>query len=229
MDQVTNFFENIFSTSGFSPLWQCGYWTSFHGWLQIVARLLIVLTCFFIPVALIRYKALKKSPAAFNTAYSLAAAFCLLYGMSQLLEMFVFWVPVFRFNTLALLLSAIAGLFLVFYLFIQLPDIGAAAVSKDLENKLLRQALEKEEELRKKETVLRLQNEKLSEIAWIGSHRLRGPVASILGLSRLFNHENLADPDNAKIIEGIYAATKDMDSVVIELVEKASTKETIQR
>ncbi len=76
-------------------------------------------------------------------------------------------------------------------------------------------------ELMQKNKLLQVQSEKLNDITWLVSHKVRGPVASILGLSRLFNRENYADPDNAKILDGIYSAANELDIVIKELVAKA--------
>ncbi len=81
------------------------------------------------------------------------------------------------------------------------------------------------EGLEHKNKLLQLQDQRLSDIAWLVSHKVRGPVASILGLSKLFNHDNYADPDNAKIIEGIYASATELDNIIKELVAKAGKKD----
>jgi signal transduction histidine kinase len=81
-----------------------------------------------------------------------------------------------------------------------------------------------EEDLNQKNKLLQIQNDKLNDIAWVVSHKVRGPVASILGLAKLFNHNDLADPDNAKILEGIYSAANELDTAVKEVVVKAGKK-----
>lgn len=64
------------------------------------------------------------------------------------------------------------------------------------------------------------QNEKLSEIAWLQSHQVRGPVATILGLVPLFNYKNPADPDNLEILEMIQATAQQLDQNIKEVVNK---------
>src|SRR6185437_7439605 len=63
------------------------------------------------------------------------------------------------------------------------------------------------------------QNEKLKEIAWIQSHKVRGPVASILGLANLFN-DNPTDPINKQILDGIKTAVHNLDKIIREVVDK---------
>jgi len=62
------------------------------------------------------------------------------------------------------------------------------------------------------------QNAKLKEIAWIQSHKVRGPVASILGLIALFNYEETADPVNKEILSGIKTASTHLDEIIKEVV-----------
>lgn len=64
------------------------------------------------------------------------------------------------------------------------------------------------------------QSNVLTDIARIQSHDVRGPVATILGLVQLYNHDDPADPDNKKVIEGIGSMTEQLDSVVKEVIIK---------
>ncbi|MCW3121830.1 MAG: hypothetical protein JWQ38_1322 [Flavipsychrobacter sp.] len=66
------------------------------------------------------------------------------------------------------------------------------------------------------------QNTALREIAFIESHKVRGPVTTIMGLEQLFNHEDFTDPINKIIVEGISRTTKDLDLIVREVVLKSN-------
>lgn len=66
------------------------------------------------------------------------------------------------------------------------------------------------------------QNKALREIAFIESHKVRSPVANILGLEQLFNHDNLADPVNEEVIEGISTMTRQLDLIIREVVRKSN-------
>ena len=57
------------------------------------------------------------------------------------------------------------------------------------------------------------QNNRLREIAWIQSHEVRGPVASILGLIQIFNVDNPADPINKEVLNNIKEATDKLDEI----------------
>ena len=64
------------------------------------------------------------------------------------------------------------------------------------------------------------QNEKLREIAWIQSHKVRGPVASILGLASLFNYDVTDHENNIEILEKLKIATDNLDTIIKEVVDK---------
>jgi light-regulated signal transduction histidine kinase (bacteriophytochrome) len=66
------------------------------------------------------------------------------------------------------------------------------------------------------------QNEKLMEIAFIQSHNVRGPVASILGLASLFSHDPHEHKTNIEIIEKIKTAANDLDAIIKEVVGKTN-------
>ena len=74
-----------------------------------------------------------------------------------------------------------------------------------------------------KETERRLkqQNETLKEIAWIQSHKVRGPVASILGLMKLIDWENKTPSDNMQVIQNLQATAERLDAIIHEIVEKS--------
>jgi len=58
------------------------------------------------------------------------------------------------------------------------------------------------------------QNEQLRHIAWVQSHEVRGPVATILGLAGLFNTDEPADPINNDILAKIKEAANNLDNVI---------------
>jgi PAS domain S-box-containing protein len=64
------------------------------------------------------------------------------------------------------------------------------------------------------------QNNKLMDIAWIQSHKVRGPVATILGLASLLNYNENTDEPNAEIIINLKLATQMLDDIIREIVEK---------
>jgi len=77
-------------------------------------------------------------------------------------------------------------------------------------NCLLRDITESQRHLHKIED----QNKRLREIAWIQSHRVRAPLASILGLVQLCE---LGDSSNAEVLPMLKRAAGDLDQVIMEI------------
>lgn len=80
-------------------------------------------------------------------------------------------------------------------------------------------------EERKQSVKIQAQTDKLREIAWIQSHKVRGPVASILGLVELFNKDNIGDPANKEILDNIKMAAGSLDEIIKEIVDKTNIME----
>lgn len=67
---------------------------------------------------------------------------------------------------------------------------------------------------------LSLQNRRLKEIAFLQAHQVRAPIASVLGLSNLFNFNQPSDPFNGEVLHKLRVATENLDNIVKEIVEK---------
>lgn len=70
---------------------------------------------------------------------------------------------------------------------------------------------------------IQLQNQRFKDIAWIQSHKVRSPVATIMGLVQLFNKENPHDPINAEVLDGLNEAAATLDEVIKEINAKTET------
>jgi len=62
--------------------------------------------------------------------------------------------------------------------------------------------------------MIRKQNERLRKIAWIQSHMVRGPVATIIGIANLFNMDDPSDPENMELVEHIKSTAHKLDEVI---------------
>lgn len=337
MNQVSEFFSKLFSTSGFPARWHCGQWSDFLGWLYIGSDLLIWSAYFAIPLIIINFIAKKRHSIPFHPLFFLFAAFILACGTTHFFDAVMFWVPVYRFSALLHFITGIISWATVIYLIKIVPiaftlkspqelqqeidlrskveeeliirnnlleeaqDIAKLSywnwdinkdniewseaarkiyglpmghqlnlkgfikavyypdqeyVKKEIDNiiltgtftdiycrtvtpqKEIRHVFIKGEVIKDKNgnTIslkgmvqditeqqlnleqIKIQNEKLRDIAWIQSHKVRGPVSSILGLIQLVNHANPADPDNAHILQMLTKATNDLDNVIREVV-----------
>ncbi len=85
----------------------------------------------------------------------------------------------------------------------------------------LKEAEDKREKI-KSDNLLKLQNDKLFEIAFLQSHEVRKPVANILGILDLINEEDPGDPENIELIPLLLVAAKELDSVINQIVQKTN-------
>lgn len=69
---------------------------------------------------------------------------------------------------------------------------------------------------------LKIQNEKLVEIAFLQSHQVRAPIAQILGLYNLFNFADYSDPINGEILDKMKITAKSLDNIVRDIVQNTS-------
>jgi PAS domain S-box-containing protein len=69
---------------------------------------------------------------------------------------------------------------------------------------------------------LNKQEQLLKDVAFISSHRLRMPVASLLGLFAQLDKENLANPDNLPFLLHIEKLVNDMDAMLHEMADKCN-------
>ncbi|MDB5013103.1 MAG: sensor protein [Daejeonella sp.] len=116
------------------------------------------------------------------------------------------------------LLFTSTGIFLLCYL-------------ENLSVEELRKALnesQKELLLRKKsEELLKIKNEKLTEIAFLQSHIVRKPVAHVLGLIsllKLYDPNNLSD---SELIPCLEVAAQELDAVIHEIVRNTHEVESL--
>lgn len=115
MNEVWDFFSNLLDTSDFPPMWHCGYWSLFHGWLYIFSDVAIWMAYFAICIIIIKYIS-KKYDSQYIRVYFLFAAFILACASTHLLDALMFWYPFYRVNALIRFLTAIVSWVTVFNL-----------------------------------------------------------------------------------------------------------------
>lgn len=72
------------------------------------------------------------------------------------------------------------------------------------------------------------QKKKLKEIAWVQSHKMRSPVATILGMAELFNYDDPTDPVNAEVLNNIKSLTQSLDKMIHEVDALTRVKEEVK-
>ncbi len=71
---------------------------------------------------------------------------------------------------------------------------------------------------RKRLSQIEAQTQLLMEIANIQSHKVRGPVATLLGLVEVFNFEEIGDPENMAVMQGVAEVTGRLDEIVKDVI-----------
>lgn len=84
-------------------------------------------------------------------------------------------------------------------------------------------------ERKKAEEEQRKHFKKLSDIAFLHSHHVRAPIASILGLIELVNFENPEDPKNIEIFYHLKKTSLMCDTVIKEIIEKTTEIEELNK
>ncbi|WP_207532636.1 sensor histidine kinase [Desertivirga arenae] len=132
MQDIINFFSDIFSTEFWPARWNCGLWTDFHGWLYIIAELMIWAAYFAIPFLLFRIISQRKD-LPFSKIVWLFIAFILLCGSTHLMDALIFWWPAYRFSALLKFITGVVSLFTVYALYKIMPQLLHLRTSEDLE------------------------------------------------------------------------------------------------
>jgi PAS domain S-box-containing protein len=71
---------------------------------------------------------------------------------------------------------------------------------------------------KKGEHLILEQNQQLRHIAWVQSHKVRAPLARILGLVRIFNYEQADAPENKDYLQLVLDQANALDEVITEVV-----------
>lgn len=73
--------------------------------------------------------------------------------------------------------------------------------------------------IRQKQKISELRTQqKIADIIHLSSHKVRGPIASILGLATLYNKNIPDDPFNQEVIDNIEVSAKKLDAIVHDAV-----------
>jgi tetratricopeptide (TPR) repeat protein len=89
----------------------------------------------------------------------------------------------------------------------------------DLNNNLEEKIKERTLELTDRNEELKLKNQKLAEYSFINAHKLRAPVASLLGLVKLFRNKEVKSEEKDQIVLKIEESTEALDIIVKEIRE----------
>ena len=114
MNEMTQFFELLFSPSGFMPRLLCGTWTPGMLRAYIIADLLTAIAYLTIPIFILltyrefgRKTPLKRDARWLSALFGLFIVFC---GLTHLVDSIIFFVPIYRLQTFLLSVTAFASM-----------------------------------------------------------------------------------------------------------------------
>lgn len=76
------------------------------------------------------------------------------------------------------------------------------------------------EELRCRNEELKEKNIKLEEIAWVQSHKVRAPLARIMGLIDLITNHYTEETNTDELLNYVLFSAKELDAMIMEIVKK---------
>jgi hypothetical protein len=113
MNEMTQFFQLLFSPSGFIPRLNCGTWTPGMLRAYIIADLLTAVSYLTIPIFITltyqefgRVTPLKRDARWLAALFGLFIVFC---GLTHLVDSMIFFVPLYRLQTFLLSVTAFAS------------------------------------------------------------------------------------------------------------------------
>jgi len=212
MNEIIDFFSRLGDSSDWPPRWVCGTWSDFHGWLYIVSDLMIWVAYMCIPLILLRFIFVKKG-VPLQSVFWLFGAFILLCGLTHLIDVMMFWIPVYRISALVRFMTGIVSVATVIALIKYFDDAVGLRTSKEYEQELRyrQKALE----------ALELTNQELKQFAYVASHDLQSPLKTIegyLGLLQSRYAENL-DERGQKIVHTAANSANRMRTLINDLLE----------
>lgn len=212
MNEVYDFFSKLSDTSDWPPRWFCGNWSDFHGWLYIVSDLMIWLAYMCIPLILIRFVFLKRG-IPLKGIFWLFGAFILLCGLTHLLDVIIFWMPIYRISALVRFITGVVSIATVFGLIRYFDDALGLRTSEEYEYELKyrQKALQ----------ALERSNEELKQFAYVASHDLQSPLKTIEGYLGLLENKysDQLDEKGAKLIKTTANSAQRMRVLINDLLD----------
>ncbi len=207
MEQVIEYFSQLFSAEGFAPRWLCGHWTSFHGWLYVLSDIGIWGAYFTIPLLLLNFVS-RRRDMPFPRIFWLFALFIFACGSTHLMDAIMFWYPAYRLSGLVFLATAIVSWITIFALVPVIPQALSLKSPLELEKTVAERTAELQDANRRYQLVLQGSNDGIWD--WdIANNKTYASdrYYEILGIPRMSESEfsleiflNLVHPDDRDFV-----------------------------
>ena len=187
MNDIVEFFRNLFRAENWPARWSCGRWTGFHGWMYILSDIAIWSAYFAISIIIIVFILKRKQELPFIKIFWLFILFILACGTTHLIDAIMFWYPAYRLSSFLLLGTAVIYWTTVFFLIKTLPQALSLKSPAQLE-RIISERTSALEESNNHHIVL---NKNLDHFVYSASHDLKSPINNIEGLMTLLKEEVL--------------------------------------
>jgi len=220
MNDLADFFRNLFDSSDWPPRWHCGKWTDFHGWLYIISDLMVWGAYFAIPLIIVRYIS-RKTTIRFSRIYFLFAAFILACGATHFLDAVAFWYPAYRLSALVRLFTGIISWVTVYYLIKSLPALFAMRSAKEVEIELEETKLREFKKGMVRTMELERKNKELEQFAYVASHDLQEPLRTTSSFIEIFKEKYMGkmDEETDDILNYISQSNDRMKVLIKDLLD----------
>lgn len=178
---MIDFIHRFFETQGFMPHGLCLQWKPAVLWTIVYSNLGIVLAYFVIPVALV-YFILKRTEMRFKWIFVLFGLFILSCGTTHLLGIITLWNPIYGWQAIILLLTAIVSVLTAILIWPLLQKLLKVPTPFEYERK--------NKELDFLNQKLIRSNEELQQFSYIVSHDLKAPLRGITQLIGWVEEDN---------------------------------------
>lgn len=181
----------------FPARWHCGRWTDWLGWIHISSDLLIWAAYFAIPIILLYFKG-KRTDLPFSYIFPVFGAFILACGTNHLVEVVIFWYPIYRVSAMIKVFTALISWIAVIVLFDLVPKLLSYPSPEQLRQEVAARTAA-QNELERKSRLLQQSNQALQAFSYTASHDLKTPLRGIRNLSDFLVEDFGADlPEGAR-------------------------------
>lgn len=212
--------KNFFDSASFMPHGHCYLWREDVLWLNVVSDVLIAISYFSIPIALVVFVR-RRTDLAFNWVFRMFAAFIFACGATHILEIWTVWHPDYQLQGLVKLYTALISCATAFALWPLMPKALALpspallqAANKRLEeegqerNRVQHELMEAKRSLEmrveQRTSELRRANKMKDEFLTTLSHELRTPLNVIMGYTDLLKLETPGSVEFKQAVDSIH-------------------------